>query len=63
MQGILLPAGAPKELVRFLNREIVKVMALPDVKEKCAAARLRRGRQHAGAVRGLHQDRREKWSG
>lgn len=36
MQGILLPASAPKELVAFLNREIVKVMALPDVKAKCA---------------------------
>jgi len=36
MQGILLPAGTPKEIVALLNREIVKVMALPDVKEKCA---------------------------
>jgi tripartite-type tricarboxylate transporter receptor subunit TctC len=37
MQGLLLPASAPKELVAFLNREIARVMALPDVKEKCAA--------------------------
>lgn len=36
MQGIFLPAGAPKDLVDLLNREIVKVMQLPDVKEKCA---------------------------
>jgi tripartite-type tricarboxylate transporter receptor subunit TctC len=36
MQGILVPAGTPKEVVTLLNREIVKVMALPDVKEKCA---------------------------
>ncbi len=36
MQGIFLPAGTPKELVELLNREIVKVMALPDVKAKCA---------------------------
>jgi tripartite-type tricarboxylate transporter receptor subunit TctC len=36
MQGILVPAGTPKEIVDLLNREIVKVMALPDVKEKCA---------------------------
>ena len=36
MQGILVPAGTPKEIVDLLNREIVKAMALPDVKEKCA---------------------------
>jgi tripartite-type tricarboxylate transporter receptor subunit TctC len=36
MQGILVPAETPKEIVDLLNREIVKVMALPDVKEKCA---------------------------
>jgi tripartite-type tricarboxylate transporter receptor subunit TctC len=36
MQGILVPGGTPKDIVNLLNREIVKVMALPDVKEKCA---------------------------
>src|SRR6476646_164163 len=36
MQGIFLPAGTPKEIIDLLNKEIVKAMALPDVKEKCA---------------------------
>jgi tripartite-type tricarboxylate transporter receptor subunit TctC len=36
MQGIFAPAGTPKEIVTQLNNEIVKVLALPDVKEKCA---------------------------
>jgi tripartite-type tricarboxylate transporter receptor subunit TctC len=36
MQGIFLPAGTPKEIVELLNREIAKVMALPDVQAKCA---------------------------
>jgi len=36
MQGILLPAGTPKEIVDLLYREIAKTMILPDVKEKCA---------------------------
>lgn len=36
MQGIFLPAKAPKELVDLLNKEVAKVMAMPDVKEKCA---------------------------
>jgi tripartite-type tricarboxylate transporter receptor subunit TctC len=37
MQGVLVPAATPEEIVDFLNREIAKVMALPDVKAKCAA--------------------------
>jgi tripartite-type tricarboxylate transporter receptor subunit TctC len=36
MQGILVPAGTPKDIVDLLNQEIAKAMALPDVKEKCA---------------------------
>jgi len=36
MQGLFVAAGTPKEIVDLLNREIVKVMKLPDVKEKCA---------------------------
>lgn len=35
MQGIFVPAGTPKAIVALLNAEIVKVMALPDVQEKC----------------------------
>jgi tripartite-type tricarboxylate transporter receptor subunit TctC len=35
MQGVLVPAGTPKETVDFLNREIVKIMQLDDVKAKC----------------------------
>jgi tripartite-type tricarboxylate transporter receptor subunit TctC len=36
MQGVLAPAGTPKEIVDLLHKEITKVMALSDVKEKCA---------------------------
>jgi tripartite-type tricarboxylate transporter receptor subunit TctC len=35
MQGIFVPAGTPPAVVDFLNREIVKVMLLDDVKAKC----------------------------
>jgi tripartite-type tricarboxylate transporter receptor subunit TctC len=34
MQGILVPAGTPKEIIALLHREIVDAMAQPDVKEK-----------------------------
>ena len=36
MQGIFVAAGTPKEIVDLLHKEIVKIMHLPDVKEKCA---------------------------
>jgi tripartite-type tricarboxylate transporter receptor subunit TctC len=36
MQGVFAPAGTPKEIVDLLNKEIAKIMAMPDVKEKCA---------------------------
>ena len=34
MQGILVPAGTPKDIVALLHREILDAMAQPDVKEK-----------------------------
>jgi tripartite-type tricarboxylate transporter receptor subunit TctC len=36
MQGILAPAGTPKEIIDLLNKEVAKIMAMSDVKEKCA---------------------------
>lgn len=36
-QGVLVPAGTPKEIVDFLYRALVKVVAEPDVKERFAA--------------------------
>ncbi len=36
MQGILAPAGTPQAIIDKLHAEIVKVMAMPDVKERCA---------------------------
>jgi tripartite-type tricarboxylate transporter receptor subunit TctC len=32
--GAVVPAGTPKEIIAVLHREIVKVLALPDVKER-----------------------------
>jgi tripartite-type tricarboxylate transporter receptor subunit TctC len=36
-QGILAPAGTPQPIVDLLNREIAKVMASPDVKQRMLA--------------------------
>ena len=57
LTGIVVPAGTPKEIVDLLQREIAKIVAQPDVKEKLADARLRAGRQHAGGVRRADQGR------
>ena len=35
--GLLMPAGTPKAIVALLHRETVKIMALPDMKERVAA--------------------------
>ena len=37
LQGILAPAGTPKEIVNLVNREIVRILATPDVAERLAA--------------------------
>lgn len=36
MTGMLVPAGTPKAIVNKLHREIARIMALPDVKERIA---------------------------
>jgi tripartite-type tricarboxylate transporter receptor subunit TctC len=36
MRGILVPAGTPNGIIEILNREIIKVMALPGIKERMA---------------------------
>ena len=34
--AFIVPAGTPKEIITLLHREIVKIIALPEVKEKMA---------------------------
>ena len=41
--GFLAPAGTPKEIVQRLNAEINKILQMPDVREKLAAAALEPG--------------------
>ena len=37
MIGVLVPAGTPREIIDLLHREISKITAMPDVKERFAA--------------------------
>jgi tripartite-type tricarboxylate transporter receptor subunit TctC len=34
--GMFVPAGTPKDVVEILNRQVARIMALPDVKERMA---------------------------
>ena len=36
VRSALFPARTPKEIVALINREIVRIIALPDVKERFA---------------------------
>jgi tripartite-type tricarboxylate transporter receptor subunit TctC len=36
MQGVFVPAGTPQAVIDLLHNEIVKALALPDVKAKCS---------------------------
>jgi tripartite-type tricarboxylate transporter receptor subunit TctC len=61
--GALLPAGAPKDIVTLLNREINKIIALPELKEKFAALGLD---PVGGTPEDFARDMRaegEKWAG
>jgi len=33
-QGIVVPAGTPKDIIAFIHREIASILALPDIKER-----------------------------
>lgn len=35
--GVMAPAGTPKEIITSLNRELVRIMAMDDIKERLAA--------------------------
>ena len=35
--AFIVPAGTPKEITTLLHREIVKIIALPDIQERFAA--------------------------
>jgi tripartite-type tricarboxylate transporter receptor subunit TctC len=37
MQGVVVPAATPKEIVKRLQSEIARIVALPDVIEKLTA--------------------------
>ncbi len=55
--AVLVPAGTPKEIAALLQREIAKIIARPDVRERMAALGLSAGRKYARRMREAHRDR------
>ena len=56
--GFMVPGGTPKDIVALLHKEIVAILALPDVKAKILAIGLEPD-EHAHAIhRGLRQGHR-----
>ena len=35
-QGLVVPAGTPKQIIAFLHSEMVEIMVLPDIKDRLA---------------------------
>jgi tripartite-type tricarboxylate transporter receptor subunit TctC len=53
--GLFAPSGTPRHIIETLNRETVKIMALPEMQKKAWRRWLFRVRQHVGRVRGSNQ--------
>ena len=51
--GLVAPAGTPREVVAKLNAEVLKILAMPDVRERFLAQGVS-PQAHAGAVRRAH---------
>ena len=49
--AFIVPAGTPKEITALLNREIVKMIALPDVKEHWRRSALSRSAPRRSELR------------
>ena len=45
--GALVPAGTPKDIVALLDREIIQIVNLPELKDRFIALGLDSGRRHA----------------
>ena len=56
-QGVFAPAGTPPEIVKRLNAEIVKIVNLPEVREKLAALGAEPVAEHARGVRRMVKSR------
>ena len=55
--GLAAPAGTPEPIIRKLNEEVNRILAMPDVREQLRDARRPGGGRHAAGFRRLRQRR------
>jgi tripartite-type tricarboxylate transporter receptor subunit TctC len=60
--GFVAPAGTPRDIVAKLNQEIVRVLGLPDVKEKLASLGLEPGGGTPAQFESYIRAETEKWT-
>ncbi len=61
MQGVFVPAGTPKPIVELLQKEIARIVQLPDVKEKMSAIGLDTGGMSSAEFAAYVKDDIAKW--
>jgi tripartite-type tricarboxylate transporter receptor subunit TctC len=61
MQGVFVPAGTPKPIVELLQKEIARIVQLPDVKEKMSAIGLDIGGMSSAEFAAYVKDDIAKW--
>ena len=57
MYGISAPAKTPRVIIDRLHGEIVRALNSPDIARQADRSRRRSGRQHAGGIHRVHQER------
>ena len=62
LNGFVAPAGTPKPIIDRLQSEVVRIVALPDVKQKLGHTGLHAGRQHVRSLCRPDQSDLETWS-
>jgi tripartite-type tricarboxylate transporter receptor subunit TctC len=60
--AFIVPAGTPKEITALLNREIIKLIELPDIKEKLASLGFTAVGMTAGESAALFRTESSKWA-
>lgn len=60
--GIVAPVGTPSDIVAQLNQEIVRILALPDVKEKLSSIGMEPGGGSPGEFTSFIRAETDKWS-
>jgi tripartite-type tricarboxylate transporter receptor subunit TctC len=60
--AFIVPAGTSKEITTLLHREIVRIIALPDIKEKMAALGFEAVGNTPDEAAALFRTERAKWT-